>query len=209
MATPQALELPIRSPMRPDPDGSYQSVFILPDLPSSHDIYQRPLDPLVTIGRRVYPEDSFFFPPSGHNTLSSQTRLLNHELAAAGLGYHCDPAPGPIFSEEATIPDSIMSHHSQYDYPSDFEHDLPELISRPNDSDRTAGTILLRTTNAMCGSTTTARSLTSTSRTWAHSGWASLIPYPLPWLSKASVPLSCSSHQISPSNMNGGSLSTQ
>jgi hypothetical protein len=127
--------MPIRSPLRPDPNGSYHSVSILPDLPSSHDIYQHPPDPLVTIGQGVYPEDSFSFPPSGHNTLSSKIRILNNEVAAASLGYHRDPAPNPVFSEEATIPDSLISHHSHYNHPSDFEHDLPELISRPNGSD--------------------------------------------------------------------------
>jgi hypothetical protein len=45
-----------RSPARPDPDGSYQSISILPDLPSSHDLYHRSPDPHVTTTRGVYPE---------------------------------------------------------------------------------------------------------------------------------------------------------
>jgi hypothetical protein len=83
--------------------------------------------------RGVYPDDSF--PPSGHNTLHSQVRALNNEIAAADHAYQHNPVPAAVFSEETTLLDSILSSHRYYDHPSDFEPDLPKLLSHAHNSD--------------------------------------------------------------------------
>jgi hypothetical protein len=54
---------------------------------------------------------------------------LNNEMAAADHGYPHNPVPAAVFSEEATLPDSILSSHRYFDHPPNFEPDLPELLS--------------------------------------------------------------------------------
>jgi hypothetical protein len=77
--------------------------------------------------------------------------------------------PLPALATTVTISDSLVSHHSPYDHPSDFEHDLPELISRPNDSDKDSwdDSPPNGQRNVWFNSGRTVP--TSTNRTWAHS----------------------------------------